>query len=191
MQVLRWFLEVGADENTHTQQTRCNFVFLIKTIFFITHLRGMRLQNLVWDLLNPHYRRRPSRIMTTFQEGDRSGSSCGLPAPLCWSVMRLFSGNKTRYFSSVAIWNTVRDPRQFGNRKNTKSAALWLHYTAIQSWARMPAVRGYQERMWSWLACEQTPFTNHWILSSLASPQTFFQAVVLFQTFSTPIEATL
>lgn len=69
--------------NTHNQQTWRNLVFLIKTIFLITHLRGMRLKTLDCDLLNPHYRRRPGRIITTLQEGDRSGNSCGLPAPLC------------------------------------------------------------------------------------------------------------
>lgn len=80
--VWRLFLEVGADE--HPQPTNmAQFSFLIKSIFLITHLRGMRLKTLDCDLLNPHYRRRPGRIITTLQEGDRSGNSCGLPAPLC------------------------------------------------------------------------------------------------------------
>lgn len=70
--------------------------------------------------------------------------------------MSLFLGNKTRYFSSVAIWiaehRSEVDSCQFGNRKNTKSVTLWLEYRAMRSWARMPAVRGYQEGMQSWHA---------------------------------------
>lgn len=80
--------------NTHNRNA-VEFSFL-SNVFFITHLQGMFPQIQSRDVLQPRYRRRPGRIITPLQPGDRSGSSCGLPAPLRWSLMGQFSGKETR-----------------------------------------------------------------------------------------------